>query len=58
MKLSKLIKQLEKIQAEHGNIEVMVDVDEHLVQIEEAKFNKWKDSRAIVYLGLTEGIDY
>ena len=58
MKLSKLIKQLEKIKAEHGDVEVMVDVDEHLVQIEEAKFNKWKDSRGIIYLGLTEGIDY
>lgn len=65
MKLSKLIKQLQKINDKHGDMIVMVRVDDYHVDVEKAEFRK-KDTRyddydydrAVIQLGETEGIDY
>jgi len=64
MKLAQLIKKLEKMQAKHGNVDVMVDVDSYHCEIDEADryFDKIEDevksNRVVIYLGRTEGIDY
>ena len=59
MKISTLIKQLEKSQAKLGDVEVFVDVDSYHCQVLGMFSSKSKDdNRVVIVLGRTEGIDY
>lgn len=63
MKVKSMIKLLEKIQAEHGNIDVMVNVDSYHCEVISADdyYDKVEDevksNRVVINLGRTEGID-